>query len=80
MSNPVSSETESPSFSLQNKHILSFQHNKPHHIGWKHTTGNITFLDNKKEITILQRAPEVLRHLKRGGFQFYILYLCCGEI
>lgn len=54
MSNPVSSETENPSFRRQNKHILSFQHNKQHYIGWKHTTGNVTFLDNKKETTILK--------------------------
>lgn len=40
-------ETESTSFTLQSKHNLSSQHNKQHPIGWKHSTGNGTFLENK---------------------------------
>lgn len=31
----------------KNKYVLSFQHNKQHYTGWKHTIGNGTFLENK---------------------------------
>lgn len=40
-------ETQNTFFTLQNKYILSSQHNKQHYTGLKHTIGNGTLLENK---------------------------------